>query len=290
MKKIKKTHVFLGALYISLLALLSFCALNQSTKITKESEIERLGSKLAYVQLHFPAPPAGKSASAYTKDFAKDFNLPARGISNNIDQIVAYIEIVSVNVPDEVKAKIENYGLKGPQDCVINIVLGEYRNISIQEKKEHKAHKSNNQLPLSKPLQFGNYNKNSMSYKRVSTNSWVDEIIYSEDLVDGYDYISSKEYSCMGIIKSIKNNKEYVFEKKLRKPYSNEYKNITISIPPELISNLYKGIEVTPSHPNNNESFINTISNVVEAIPYVILLILRYIVANICMVLGCQTI
>ena len=58
------------------------------------------------------------------------------------------------------------------------------------EKKEYKTQKSDkNRLPLNKPLQFGNYDTHNIPYIRVSTDSWVDEIIYSKDLIKTDDEI-----------------------------------------------------------------------------------------------------
>ncbi len=285
-KKARGIKIVLMLLFIFLIAGYEIYQINL---VTSKSEVERFGTARAYAEHHFPAPPAGRWVSAYTAEFATKQGLPIEGVSNNLDDRISYVEIVSVDIPEEEKSKLKIYKESLPQECVINMLLVKGSNISKKEKREKSNRSISYSLPLKRLLKFGNYLGDNFAYKRVHTDSWTDEVIYSDNLVDGYDYFSSTEWSCRSLIRSIKNDEDYIFKNLLKKKpysYSRLDRYVHITIPKKLISKLYEGIEITPKHPYKNKSIIEFVDNLIKAGPMIFLLLVRFVAAIIMVPLG----
>lgn len=274
---------------LALMIIIPFIAFEvvQSFEVTKRSEVRRLGSEDAYKEFHFPEPYKGRVVNAYSKSFAKKFNLSQEGVDEALDKRLSYVEIVVIESSSLNKRYVSNV------NCVVNVLLNKGNGINVVEERITERNKSNKDvLPLTSPLLLGkykNFNKDNFTYKKLITKYNRGENIFSDNLEEGYNYLSRRFTSCRSLIQSIKDNSDYSLNE-VYWPALEEEKYLDLNVSKELIRGLYKGIRVTPNHPKESDSISVKLGKLFKAFPMILLIITRAIAGSICLVVGCEAV
>lgn len=285
-----------------LLAVLAGAEYFLQTRLTWEKENKRLGGAEAYLYYH-PAPPAKKWAAIYSSDFAKKFGLPANRISQELNNEIEYMEVISVparklNTPDERRHP--------KQDCILNILANKRNDIPLDEptsniKRITEAQRIENQKigiadymkRIDKPLQFINTNnKHEASYRSISALSFI----HSSNLLPEYDYFSKLDFRCQSFLSSLRQDKDISYNRFLRasviakksqksfQPYlENEQRTvsvdrnddssfITIIVPKSLSKLLYEGTEVPPEPTYALVNGIIDVPKLIVALPFALMM------------------
>lgn len=151
----------------------------------------------------FPNPPIGSWKAVYSEEFAKEHNLPPENISTDLSPDVDYMEMDVQPYAENGVACLVNMLIKRPNDVA-------FFSLSSKDNPEWNASVNDNRKLLHfidieafRPhLKYSTaFNATSRDYSHDSGFRSTTFAFYAEDVLSGYDYVSTN-FQCYNVIKS----------------------------------------------------------------------------------------